>query len=103
MSDNSVLLAFGSRNGGEKQEDGPRTSRGGTLITNKMFSTRAEEIGLEEEEQASSLKWIVDKSFSDELPEGWEEAKDEEGNVFYYNVNTDVSVELFTYSVLVVV
>ena len=58
-------------------------------ITAQEFSLRAEELGMDPEQDVA-FNWIVYKSFADPLPEGWEDGKDEEGNTFFFNMITDV-------------
>jgi hypothetical protein len=61
-----------------------------------MFATRASELGMVHmgeggEGGDAGFSWIVYKSFTDALPEPWEEAEDEDGQRYFYNNETEVS------------
>ncbi len=86
-----VDLAFDKRETASK-EDVSRKSG----ISKEMFTIRAIELGMDPERD-TALAWIVRKSFTDSLPENWEEEHDEDGNLFYYNSITDVCEELPIY------
>jgi hypothetical protein len=78
----------GSGSGGTKREN----------ITAEMFATRASELGMVHMGEGgeggggdAGFSWIVYKSFTDALPEPWEEAEDEDGQRYFYNNETEVS------------